>query len=92
LRHFSENSGRPTAFIGLIKSTDGFLIGSKVLSTFRYSTPGGEQDYVLSAVLTRLPIFSVEITEIENALAAFKTEVASGAYVGKLPYARLVKE
>jgi len=32
----------------------------------------------------------VEITEIENALAAFKTEVASGACVARLP-GRLIK-
>jgi hypothetical protein len=37
------------------------------------------------------PWLNVEITEIENALAAFKTEVASGASGGALPD-RLIKE
>jgi hypothetical protein len=37
-----------------------------------------------------IPLADVEITEIENALAAFKTEVASGACVGRLP-GRLIK-
>ena len=38
-----------------------------------------------------IPLADVEITEIENALAAFKTEVASGASAGDLP-GRLIKE
>ena len=37
-----------------------------------------------------IPLADVEITEIENALAAFKTEVASGACVARLP-GRLIK-
>jgi hypothetical protein len=41
----------------------------------------------------RLSTFSaVELEEITNALEAFKGEVVAGASVGKLPYARLVKE
>jgi hypothetical protein len=36
-------------------------------------------------------LVDVEVTEIENALAEFKREVASGASVGNLPYGRLVK-
>jgi hypothetical protein len=39
-----------------------------------------------------IPLADVEITEIENALAAFKTEVAAGASVGKMPLGRLIKE
>lgn len=38
-----------------------------------------------------IPLADVEITEIENALAAFKTEVTSGAPGGDLP-GRLIKE
>jgi hypothetical protein len=42
--------------------------------------------------LREIALVDVEITEIENALAAFKTEVAAEASVGKLPYGRLIKE
>lgn len=42
--------------------------------------------------LREIALVDVEITEIENALAAFKSEIANGASVGKLPYGRLVKE
>jgi hypothetical protein len=38
-----------------------------------------------------IPLADVEITEIENALSAFKTEVAGGASGGALP-GRLIKE
>jgi hypothetical protein len=38
-----------------------------------------------------IPLADVEITKIENALAAFKTEVASGASGGALP-GRLIRE
>jgi hypothetical protein len=38
-----------------------------------------------------IPLVEVEITEIENALAAFKTEVANGARVGAMPR-RLIQD
>jgi|HubBroStandDraft_2_1064218.scaffolds.fasta_scaffold2459351_1 hypothetical protein len=38
-----------------------------------------------------IPLADVEITEIENALAALKAEVASGASGGTFP-GRLIKE
>jgi hypothetical protein len=42
--------------------------------------------------LRDIALVEVEVTEIENALGEFKREVAAGAFVGKLPYGRLVKE
>jgi hypothetical protein len=42
--------------------------------------------------MREIALVDVEITEIENALAEFKREVAAGASVGKLPYGRLIKE
>ena len=39
--------------------------------------------------LREIALVDVEITEIENALAAFKTEVAAGAKVGP---GRMIKE
>lgn len=34
----------------------------------------------------------VELDEIDNALDAFKREVAAGASVGELPHGRLIKD
>lgn len=42
--------------------------------------------------LRDIALVDVEVTEIENALAAFKSEVANGASVGNLPYGGLIKE
>jgi hypothetical protein len=39
-----------------------------------------------------ITLVDVELEEITNALEAFKSEVAAGASVGKLPYGRLIKE
>jgi hypothetical protein len=39
-----------------------------------------------------ITLVHVELEEITNALEAFKTEMAAGASVGKLPYGRLIKE
>ena len=42
--------------------------------------------------LRDITLAHVELEEIENALVDFRTEIAAGASVGKLPYGRLVKE
>jgi hypothetical protein len=42
--------------------------------------------------LRDIALVEVEIKEISNALEAFKSEVTSGAFVGELPYGRLIKE
>jgi hypothetical protein len=42
--------------------------------------------------LRDITLVHVELEEITNALEAFKSEVAAGASVGKLPYGRLIKE
>jgi hypothetical protein len=41
--------------------------------------------------LREIALVDVEITEIENALDQFKSEVAAGARVGSMP-SRLIKE
>jgi hypothetical protein len=39
-----------------------------------------------------IALVDVELTEIENALGEFKSEVVAGASIGNLPYGRLIKE
>lgn len=43
-------------------------------------------------IMREVSSVKVELDEIDNALDAFKREVAAGASVGELPHGRLIKD